>query len=196
MVCIYIYICIYIQADFRAYLLLFGLSCMYIYVSSCVYRCVRVCIYIGWLFKMLTSVWPRLVVCPALEFMTHLWISDQRLYTSISAFWSSHTSDQVWYGVATISRLLQIIGLFCKRALQKRLYISSCSACSAGIHDTRMNQSCQRMDESCHTYGFVKLEVGMHHGRHMNQSCHTLMRRVTHGWIMPRMWMCHVTHRD
>ena len=25
-------------------------------------------------------------------------------------------------GVATISRLLQIIGLFCKRALQKRLY--------------------------------------------------------------------------
>ena len=27
-----------------------------------------------------------------------------------------------WYGVATISRLLQIIGLFCKRDLQKRLY--------------------------------------------------------------------------
>jgi len=28
----------------------------------------------------------------------------------------------VHYGVATISRLLTIIGLFCKRALQKRLY--------------------------------------------------------------------------
>jgi len=26
------------------------------------------------------------------------------------------------YGVATISRLLKIIGLFCKRALYKRLY--------------------------------------------------------------------------
>jgi len=26
------------------------------------------------------------------------------------------------YGVATISRLLKITGLFCKRALQKRLY--------------------------------------------------------------------------
>jgi len=26
------------------------------------------------------------------------------------------------YGVATISRLLKIIGLFCKRALEKRLY--------------------------------------------------------------------------
>ena len=28
----------------------------------------------------------------------------------------------VEYGVATISRLLKIIGLFCKRALFKRLY--------------------------------------------------------------------------
>jgi len=28
----------------------------------------------------------------------------------------------MWYGVATISRLLKIIGLFCKRALSKRLY--------------------------------------------------------------------------
>jgi len=28
----------------------------------------------------------------------------------------------VLYGVATISRLLKMIGLFCKRALQKRLY--------------------------------------------------------------------------
>jgi len=27
-----------------------------------------------------------------------------------------------WYGVATISRLLKMIGLFCKRALWKRLY--------------------------------------------------------------------------
>ena len=30
------------------------------------------------------------------------------------------TQDQ--YGVATISRLLKIVGLFCKRALSKRLY--------------------------------------------------------------------------
>jgi len=28
----------------------------------------------------------------------------------------------LWYGVATIRRLLKIIGLGCKRALQKRLY--------------------------------------------------------------------------
>jgi len=30
--------------------------------------------------------------------------------------------DTPYYGVATISRLLKIIGLFCKRALLKRLY--------------------------------------------------------------------------
>jgi len=32
------------------------------------------------------------------------------------------TRDRDWYAVATISRLLKIIGLFCKRALQKRRY--------------------------------------------------------------------------
>jgi len=31
-------------------------------------------------------------------------------------------TSSIWYGVATISRLFRIIGLFCKRALQKRLY--------------------------------------------------------------------------
>jgi len=35
------------------------------------------------------------------------------------------TLDTVFaYGVATISRLLKIVGLFCKRALQKRPIIS------------------------------------------------------------------------
>ena len=36
---------------------------------------------------------------------------------------ASAKSTDIWvYGVATISRLLKIIGLFCKRALSKRLY--------------------------------------------------------------------------
>jgi len=33
-----------------------------------------------------------------------------------------YEDEEGYYGVATISRLLQIIGLFCKRALQKRRY--------------------------------------------------------------------------
>ena len=33
-----------------------------------------------------------------------------------------HLSIEIPYGVAMTSRLLQIMGLFCNRALQKRLY--------------------------------------------------------------------------
>ena len=34
----------------------------------------------------------------------------------------AHTLHAICYGVATISRLLKIVDLSCKRALQKRLY--------------------------------------------------------------------------
>jgi len=38
--------------------------------------------------------------------------------TPIQYIWSSElTFEALWYGVAMISRLLKIIGLFCKRAL-------------------------------------------------------------------------------
>jgi len=37
-----------------------------------------------------------------------------------SSYVMSHTHPSVWYGVATISRMLKNIGLFCKRDLQKR----------------------------------------------------------------------------
>jgi len=35
---------------------------------------------------------------------------------------SEEETDDMGYGVATISRLLKMIGLFCKRALSKRRY--------------------------------------------------------------------------
>jgi len=43
--------------------------------------------------------------------------------------WKQHDTkdpggDDIGYGVATISRLLQIIGHFSKRALQKRQYLA------------------------------------------------------------------------
>jgi len=44
-------------------------------------------------------------------------ISIQRKHLSIR---SCLHNPQLWYGVATASRLLKNIGLFCKRALQKR----------------------------------------------------------------------------
>ena len=39
------------------------------------------------------------------------------VYVLVCEQWSP-----LWYGVASINRLLKIVGLFCKRALQKRLY--------------------------------------------------------------------------
>jgi len=47
------------------------------------------------------------------------------LYLSLSLSFSRVQvldSSRMFYGVASISRLLKIIGLFCKRALKKRLY--------------------------------------------------------------------------
>jgi len=43
-------------------------------------------------------------------------------YESPVDFLKSQQATQLYYGVATISRLLKIIGLFCTRALEKRLY--------------------------------------------------------------------------
>jgi len=46
--------------------------------------------------------------------------TGQTHYILLLCFAFSYTSEE--YGVASISRLLKMIGLFCKRALQKRLY--------------------------------------------------------------------------
>ena len=44
---------------------------------------------------------------------------DKSLVVTHTQFETSHS-----YGVATISRLLKMTGLFCKRALQERLYFA------------------------------------------------------------------------
>jgi len=44
------------------------------------------------------------------------------MYVCMYVYMYSDTRSTWDYGVATISRLLKIIGLFCKRALWKRLY--------------------------------------------------------------------------
>ena len=48
--------------------------------------------------------------------------SKKAIYICVCTCTYTYTYSRFAYGVATISRLLQIIGLFCKRALHKRLY--------------------------------------------------------------------------
>jgi len=71
--------------------------------------------------------WRRVV--PQQICVQHTWISRIRNMNEPCHVHMSHVrykwaiSDKsTRYGVARISRLLKIIGLFCKRALQKRLY--------------------------------------------------------------------------
>ena len=50
-------------------------------------------------------------------------IRRRHTHTHTHTYSPSHTQNyRAYYGVATISRLLKSTGLFCKRALQKRLY--------------------------------------------------------------------------
>jgi len=49
------------------------------------------------------------------------------------------------YGVATISRLLKIIGLFCKRALEKRQY-SAKETCNFKEHTNRSHPISMRTE--------------------------------------------------
>jgi len=53
----------------------------------------------------------------------HVWYDTRELLHVYLCVCYDFSIDQTWsYGVATISRLLQIIGLFCKWALHKRWY--------------------------------------------------------------------------
>ena len=70
---------------------------IYIYIRVGVYIC-NMCVYIC-----------NMYMCIAM-YMSYVYVYISNMYTY-------HSN-----GVATISRLLKIVGLFCKRALQKRLY--------------------------------------------------------------------------
>jgi len=63
------------------------------------------------------------------------------------------------YGVATISRLLKIIGLFCKRALYKRPYAAK------------------------ETYNY-KEPTNRSHPVHMIAYCHVWTRHISYQWVM------------
>ena len=99
--------------------------------------------------------------------MSHIWMSH-----------ATHVNES--YGVATMSRRLKIISLFCKRALLKRRY----SAKETYHFKEPTNRS--------HPIICLLTRRGnrfwMSHGTHVNESWHTCE------WIMAHMWMSHGTH--
>ena len=92
------------------------------------------------------------------------------------------------YGVATISRLLKIIGLFCKRALWKRLY-SAKETCNFKEPTNRSHPICTHILRTDQNDRDARVSTFAH----MHTLCthiHTLMYTLTH----PRTYTHIVTH--
>jgi len=107
--------------------------------------------------------------------VSHIWLHT-RTAVNCAVVCVIHVNDTgLTYGVASISRLLKIIGIFCKRALHKRLY-SAKETVACVIH---MNDSCLTykwfMSHTCVslTYKRFTSHVCVSHIPHMNASCHT-----------------------
>jgi len=98
------------------------------------------------------------------------------------------------YGVATISRLLKIIGLFCKRALEKRRY-SAKETYHFKEPTTRSHPIlcvCVPAKVSDHPHEYVMSHIWMSPAAHMicqvthmNASCYTYESVRSHIWMSP-----------
>ena len=93
----------------------------------------------------------------------------------------------VGYGVAWVRRIEKNIGLFCKRALQKRLYSAK--------------ETCNLVDPTDRSH-----PICMSHVTHMNESRHICTSYATYEWITSHMsrsccllwdlYLSHVTHMN
>jgi len=106
-------------------------------------------------------------------------------------------SRVTYYGVATIIELLKIIGLFCKRALYKRLY-SVKETYNFQEPTNRRYPMVSHVTYDSSVMRFVRLAMVLSCAWwrvmvHMNASCHTLMSHVVHVWVMSHMKKsCHI----
>jgi len=91
--------------------------CIFVYV--CMYVCTCICTFINTctrvnMHELSRSNHPKCGKCGPHR--------KKAIHICVCTCTYTYTYSRFAYGVATISRLLQIIGLFCKRALHKRLY--------------------------------------------------------------------------
>ena len=90
--------------------------------SGCgVLRCVAVCCRVLPCVAVCCSVLQRVAVCCSMSGPSVLQCVVSVLQR-VGCWEKKKSQKMAVYGVATTSRLLEIIGLFCKRALSKRLY--------------------------------------------------------------------------
>jgi len=144
---------------------------------------------------------------------------------AISLIWMSHVTDMN-YGVAMTSRLFKMIGLFCKRALQKRWYSAKETydfkePTNRSHHIVRSRILTSHVTLGTLPCALVCLSewamslIWMSHVTHVNESWPSyrwVMSRVEHchvpwcvsrnepcqsyEWVMSLMWMSHDPHID
>ena len=109
---IYVYVCIYLYTH------------VYVYLYVCMSMCILYIHIVHWFttrsdpskvyYKVYTCMNIFLCIC------AHVYMNICMLQLYIVHWFTDPT--KVYYGVALVSRIDKIIGLFCKRALQKRQY--------------------------------------------------------------------------
>ena len=104
-------------------------------------------------------------------------IRCQKSAVPVSSARRNHGTKRL-YGVATISRLLQIIGLFCKRALYKSWYSAKDiysfkePTSSHPIPVVTGSSPLCSVNTSRYTYEWDMSHMCTSHVTHMNESCH------------------------
>jgi len=124
----HIYICIYIYKYVWTHIQYIRVLCVHIYISVYIYKYVwthiqyiRVlCVHIHVLCLHIYWIWVPKKICVDSYFVCHTYFFLDS-YSIYPCAMCAHTHSSInrasTYGVATISRLLKIIGLLCKRAL-------------------------------------------------------------------------------
>jgi len=108
-ICISVYICVYIHIHTCIYIYIYIYIHIYVYtyvyIYMCVYTHLHICIYV------------YIYTCVYIYMCIYI-----HIYIHREIFMYIHIDTWYVLWVATISRLLKLIGLFCRRALRKRTY--------------------------------------------------------------------------
>jgi len=118
--CIYMYLC---MSDACMQSTRYSIDSMYIHIHICIYAFdVYICEYAYidiYEYAYIDSMFTYTNMYTCVYTCTRIYVHLNHIIGNDKHTLNSHANP---YGMATISRLLKIIGLFCKRALQKRRY--------------------------------------------------------------------------
>jgi len=136
-VCVFVFLCVCARVCVCVRVCTRVCVCVCACVRVCMCVCMRMCPYTSMYEYIHVKIWMCVCVCVCVRACVFVFVCNLCVCT-FAGTWNVSTycfvlgcrwmyGKCIWfnstaYGVATISRFLKMIGLFCKRALQKRLY--------------------------------------------------------------------------